>query len=139
MLLQLAYFGVANVFALLRLLPMSSRDKDAEILALRHQLLDRVLHLPRRPMVLKTSRKPLDDSRLLFHLPQQQPARVRGDRTAVKPPHHLPWIQGVKFKGLLVTLCRHKAVASPRHKGFLSKILMPEVTAFFNSPVRNAG
>ena len=29
--------GVANVFALLRLLPMSSRDKDAEILALRHQ------------------------------------------------------------------------------------------------------
>jgi putative transposase len=27
------------VFALLRLLPVSSRDKDAEILALRHQLL----------------------------------------------------------------------------------------------------
>jgi putative transposase len=38
-LLRLAYLGVANVFALLRLLPMSSRDKDAEILALRHQLL----------------------------------------------------------------------------------------------------
>jgi putative transposase len=36
-LLRLAYFGVANVFALLRLLPVSSRDKDAEILALRHQ------------------------------------------------------------------------------------------------------
>ena len=32
MLLRLAYLGVANVFALLRLLPMSSRDKDAEIL-----------------------------------------------------------------------------------------------------------
>ena len=29
---------MTNVFALLRLLPMSSRDKDAEILALRHQL-----------------------------------------------------------------------------------------------------
>ena len=39
MLLRLAYLGVTNVFALLRLLPMSSRDKDAEILALRHQLL----------------------------------------------------------------------------------------------------
>ncbi len=39
MLLRLAYLGVANVFALLRLLPVSSRDKDAEILALRHQLL----------------------------------------------------------------------------------------------------
>jgi putative transposase len=39
MLMRLVYLGVANVFALLRLLPMSSRDKDAEILALRHQLL----------------------------------------------------------------------------------------------------
>ena len=31
MLLRLAYLGVTNVFALLRLLPVSSRDKDAEI------------------------------------------------------------------------------------------------------------
>src|SRR3954470_6275584 len=38
MLLRLAYLGVTNVFALLRLLPRSDRDKDAEILALRHQL-----------------------------------------------------------------------------------------------------
>jgi putative transposase len=37
-LLRLAYLGMTNVFALLRLLPMSSRDKDAEILVLRHQL-----------------------------------------------------------------------------------------------------
>ena len=40
MLLRLAYLGVTNVFALLlRLLPRSSQEKDAEILALRHQLL----------------------------------------------------------------------------------------------------
>jgi putative transposase len=38
-LLRLAYLGVTNVFAMLRLLPMSSQEKDAEILALRHQLL----------------------------------------------------------------------------------------------------
>jgi putative transposase len=38
-LLRLAYLGVANVSALLRLLPVSSRDKEAEILALRRQLL----------------------------------------------------------------------------------------------------
>ncbi|MBB4786896.1 hypothetical protein BJY27_007857 [Streptomyces rapamycinicus] len=38
MLLRLAYLGVANAFAMLRLLPMSDRDKDAEILALRHQV-----------------------------------------------------------------------------------------------------
>ncbi len=38
MLLRLAYLGVTNAFAVLRLLPMSDRDKDAEILALRHQI-----------------------------------------------------------------------------------------------------
>ncbi|MGW7694475.1 hypothetical protein ACWGMA_37460 [Streptomyces asiaticus] len=38
MLLRLAYLSVTNAFALLRLLPMSDRDKDAEILALRHQI-----------------------------------------------------------------------------------------------------
>jgi putative transposase len=34
-----AYLGVTNLFAPLRLLPISGRGKDAEILALRHQLL----------------------------------------------------------------------------------------------------
>src|SRR5689334_24150174 len=38
MLLRLAYLGITNMFALLRLLPGSDHDKDAEILALRHQL-----------------------------------------------------------------------------------------------------
>jgi len=37
-LLRLSYLGVTNVFALLRLLPMSDRDKEVEILALRHQI-----------------------------------------------------------------------------------------------------
>ena len=46
MLLRLAYLGVTNALALLRLLPTSDRDKDAEILALRHQItvLERQLH-----------------------------------------------------------------------------------------------
>ncbi|MFD3477799.1 hypothetical protein [Streptomyces sp. NPDC058695] len=38
MLLRLAFLTVTNLFAALRLLPMSDGDKDAEILALRHQL-----------------------------------------------------------------------------------------------------
>ena len=38
MLLRLAYLGITNVFALLRLLPRSDHDKDTEILVLRHQL-----------------------------------------------------------------------------------------------------
>jgi hypothetical protein len=36
--LRLAYLGVTNGFAMLRLLPRSDRDKDLEILALRHQI-----------------------------------------------------------------------------------------------------
>lgn len=39
MLLRLACLAATNIFTLLRLLPMSDREKDVEILALRHQLL----------------------------------------------------------------------------------------------------
>ena len=38
MLLRLAYLTVSNTFAALRLVPVSDRDKDLEILALRHQI-----------------------------------------------------------------------------------------------------
>ncbi|MDH6221782.1 hypothetical protein [Streptomyces pseudovenezuelae] len=38
MLLRLAYLGVTNAFAMLRLLPMSDREKDVEILVLRHRI-----------------------------------------------------------------------------------------------------
>jgi putative transposase len=37
-LLRLGYLTVSNVFAMLRLLPMGDRDKDVEILVLRHQI-----------------------------------------------------------------------------------------------------
>jgi hypothetical protein len=37
-LLGLAYLAVTNGLAMLRLLPMSDQVKDAEILALRHQI-----------------------------------------------------------------------------------------------------
>jgi len=36
MLLRLAYLGITNAFALLRLLPGGDRNKDIEILSLRH-------------------------------------------------------------------------------------------------------
>lgn len=38
MLLRLGCLAVSNVFTALRLLPRGERDKDAEILALRHQI-----------------------------------------------------------------------------------------------------
>jgi hypothetical protein len=54
-LLRLTYLAVTNTFVLLRLLPMSDREKEVEILALRHELLVRpaispvpMLRVPRR-------------------------------------------------------------------------------------------
>ena len=38
MLIRFAYLAVTHAFAALRLLPMTNREKDIEILALRHQL-----------------------------------------------------------------------------------------------------
>ncbi|MEU1631207.1 hypothetical protein ABZ746_39440 [Streptomyces sp. NPDC020096] len=57
MLLRLAYLTATNASAALRLLSMSDRDKDAEILALRHQItvLDRQLGTER---VKFASRRP---------------------------------------------------------------------------------
>ena len=57
MLRRLAYLGVTNAFALLRLLPGGDRDKDAEILALRHQIA--VLH------------RQLDGQRVQFDAPDR--------------------------------------------------------------------
>jgi putative transposase len=50
-LLRLGYLAVSNAFALLRLLPMGDRDKDVEIIALRHQIavLERQLRTPTPP------------------------------------------------------------------------------------------
>lgn len=42
MLLRFAYLAVTHAFAVLRLLPMTDRDMDVEVLALRHQIT--VLH-----------------------------------------------------------------------------------------------
>ncbi|MFD8869113.1 hypothetical protein ACFV1F_33115 [Streptomyces sp. NPDC059590] len=39
MLLRLTYLATTNALAFLRLLPMSDKDKDIEILVRRHQLL----------------------------------------------------------------------------------------------------
>jgi hypothetical protein len=62
-LLRLAYLGVTNVFALMRLLPVSSRDKDAEILVLRHQLSIRSLN--RRGNALSLPSRQLRSDRLV--------------------------------------------------------------------------
>ncbi|KJY27634.1 helix-turn-helix domain-containing protein, partial [Streptomyces sp. NRRL S-495] len=76
MLLRLAYPGVTNAFAMLRLLPMSDRDKDVEILALRHQIA-----VPERQLGGKRVRFEASDraflAALLHHLPTQVLHRMR--------------------------------------------------------------
>ena len=76
MLLRLAYLGVTNVFALLRLLPSSDRDKDIEILALRHQItvLERQLGKT-RPHFLPSDRAFM--ATLMYRLPRHLLGRFR--------------------------------------------------------------
>jgi hypothetical protein len=75
-LFRLAYLGVANALALLRLLPMSDRAKDAEILALRHQ----IMVLERQLRGEKVRFTPADRAllaALLHRLPRDVLRRVR--------------------------------------------------------------
>jgi len=59
-LLRLAHLTVTNTFAVLRMLPMSDRDKDVEILALRHQLAVLRRHLGPRRLGTETARSATD-------------------------------------------------------------------------------
>jgi transposase InsO family protein len=86
-LVRLAYLGVTNALALLRLLPMSDRDKDAEILVLRHQItvLERQLHGEK---VRFTAADRALLAALLHRLPRQVPHRLR---LLVRPETVLRW------------------------------------------------
>jgi putative transposase len=104
-LLRLVYLGVTNVFALLRLLPVSDRDKDAEILALRHQVtvLQRQLGT-NRPRFSPAGRAFLA---ALLHLPRGVLSRFR---LLVRPDTVLRW-----HRDLLAR--RHAARSRPRRPG----------------------
>jgi hypothetical protein len=80
-LLRLAYLGVTNTFALLRLLPRSDRDKNAEILALRHQLAVLQRHLGPRQIRFEPADRALLAA-LLHPLPRPT---LRGLRLLVRP------------------------------------------------------
>jgi hypothetical protein len=86
-LLRLAYLTVTNTFAALRLLPMSDRDKDVEILVLRHQLgvLQRQLGTA-RPALTAEDRAFL--SALLIPLPRAVLHRLQ---LLVRPDTVLRW------------------------------------------------
>ncbi|MFD1045714.1 integrase core domain-containing protein [Kibdelosporangium lantanae] len=87
MLLRLAYLGLTNTSAMLRLLPRSNRDKDIEILALRHQ----IAVLQRQLGNTKTRFSPADRAllaALLHRLPRQTLHKLR---LLVRPDTILRW------------------------------------------------
>jgi transposase len=105
-LLRLAYLGVTNAFALLRLLPMSSRDKDAEILALRHQL-----SVLRRQLGPDRVRFTAGDRALLAALLHRLPRDVLNRlHLVVRPDTVLRWHRDVAAR-------RHAQRSRPRRPG----------------------
>ncbi|MGE5830142.1 MAG: integrase, partial [Micromonosporaceae bacterium] len=106
MLLRLAYLGVTNAFALLRLLPGGDRDKDIEILSLRHQL----AVLQRQLDGQRVRFEPVDRAWLaaLLH-PLARPSRRRL-RLLVQPDTILKWHRDLIAR-------RHAAASSPKRRG----------------------
>ena len=106
MLLRPAYLSVTNAFALLRLLPMSDRDKDVEILVLQNQItvLERQLG--------KTQLRLFPADRMFFAaLPHRLPlTALRQLHLPVRPETVLRW-----HRDLLAR--RHAAESRPQRPG----------------------
>jgi len=105
-LLRLVYLGVTNVFALLRLLAVRARDKEVEILALRHQIavLERQLG-KNRPRFCPGDRAFL--AALLHQLPRGVLGRFG---LLVRPETALRWHRDMLAR-------RHAARSRPRRLG----------------------
>jgi len=86
-LLRLACLTVTNTFALVRLLPVSGRDKDTEILVLRHQIT-----VPERQRGERKARFTLPDRALLAALLHRlRPQALRRIRLLVCPDTVVRW------------------------------------------------
>ncbi|MER6377003.1 integrase core domain-containing protein [Streptomyces mirabilis] len=106
MLLRLTCLGVVNAFATLRLLPMSDRDQNAEILALRHQItvLKRQLGTEK---VRFTPRDRAFPAALRYRLPLDT---VRRWRLLVRPDTVLRWHRDLVRR-------RHAQESRPKRPG----------------------
>jgi putative transposase len=103
-LLRLAYLAAANTTAFLRLLPMSNRENDIEILALRHQLLI-LLRQVGKPRFEDTDRVVL--AGVLHHLPLEN---LRQLLLLVRPDTILRWHHNLLKH-------RHAAICVPKRRG----------------------
>ncbi|MCX4431589.1 MULTISPECIES: hypothetical protein [Streptomyces] len=111
MLLKLAYLSVTNMFAMLRLLPVSTQDKDVEILALRHQITVLQRHLNgRRVQFAPGGRAFL--AALLHDLPKEALLRMR---LLVRPDTILRWHRDLVAR-------RHAARSRPHRGGRLRTV-----------------
>jgi transposase InsO family protein len=106
MLLRLAYLGITNAFAFLRLLPRSDRDRDAEILALRHQLA--VLH--RQLGGQRVRFEPADRAWLAALLSGLPRPALQNLRMLVRPDTVLRWHRDLHAR-------RHAAASRNRPRG----------------------
>jgi transposase len=104
--LRLAYLTVANAFALLRLLSVSDRDKDTEILVLRHQ----VTVLERQLSGKRVRFTPADRLLLAALLHRLRPQKLGRMRLLVHPDTVLRWHRDLVSK-------RHAARSRPRRPG----------------------
>ncbi|WP_042387771.1 integrase core domain-containing protein [Streptacidiphilus melanogenes] len=104
MLLRLVYLAATHAFALLRLLPMGEREKEVEILVLRHQLLVLQRQVG-RPVFTDVDRAVL--AGLLHHLPGE---RLRRLLLLVRPDTILRWHRDLLRR-------RHAAACVPKRRG----------------------
>jgi transposase InsO family protein len=103
-LLRLAYLAATNAFALLRLLPMSDRDKEIEILALRHQLLVLQRQVG-KPTFTNADRAVL--ASLLHRLPMEKLQQLL---LLIRPDTILRWHRDLLKR-------RHAATCVPKRRG----------------------
>jgi hypothetical protein len=105
-LLGLAYPTVSNAFVVLRLLPMSDREKEIEILALRHQITVLEHQLGKEKVRFTSS-----DRAFLAALLHQLPLDVlRGLRLLVRPDTVLRWHRDLVAR-------RHATASRPKRPG----------------------
>ena len=104
MLLRLAYLAVTTTVTFLRLLPMSDRDKDVEILTLRHQLLILQRQVD-KPRFTATDRALL--AGLLHRLPHQKLSTLL---LLVRPDTILRWHRDLLHR-------HHAASCTPTRRG----------------------
>ena len=106
MLLRLAYLTVTNTFAVLCLLPMSDRDKDVEILALRHRL----AVLQRQLGQSTVTFTPVDRAFLAALLQPSPRGVLRRLRLLVRPDTVLRWHRNL-------IRARHANISKPKRPG----------------------